>query len=66
MPDSTQVPVLLTVQEAADLLRVTKRTIYRLVAQSEIPYRRVKAGIRFEYYELLEWTKTTPNEPLRR
>lgn len=58
MPDSTQVPVLLTVQEAADLLRVHKRTIYRLVAHAEIPYRRVEAGLRFDYDELLEWTKT--------
>ena len=66
MSDATQVPVLLTVQEAADLLRVNKRTIYRLVAHSEIPYRRVKAGLRFEYYELLEWTKTAPAEPSRR
>jgi excisionase family DNA binding protein len=62
MPASTQIPVLLTVQEVADLLRVHKRTIYRLVAHSEIPYRRVKAGLRFDYDELLAWTKTTADK----
>ena len=48
--------VLLTAQEAADLLRVQRRSLYRLVQQQRIPYRRVGRAIRFERNELLAWT----------
>jgi excisionase family DNA binding protein len=49
--------VFLTAQEAADLLRVQRRSLYRLVQQQRIPYRRVGRAIRFERNELLAWTK---------
>jgi excisionase family DNA binding protein len=48
--------VFLTAQEAADLLRVQRRSLYRLVQQQRIPYRRVERAIRFERNELLAWT----------
>lgn len=50
-------PVLLTAQEAADLLRVQRRSLYRFVQQQRIPYRRVGRAIRFERNELLAWTQ---------
>ena len=50
--------VFLTAQEAAELLRVQRRSLYRLVRQQRIPYRRIGRAIRFERNELLVWTKT--------
>ncbi len=47
----------LTVQEVAELLRISVRTVYDMVSQRRIPYR--KAGDRtiFALDEILEWTK---------
>lgn len=58
LPRPAETPlVFLTAQEAADLLRVRKRSLYRLVQQQKIPYRRIGRAIRFERHELLAWTK---------
>ena len=54
---SQPAPILLTVSEAARLLRITTRSIYQMVAESRIPYRRVGRAVRFEQTELMEWTK---------
>jgi excisionase family DNA binding protein len=59
---STQAtPIFLTVSEAAKLLRITTRSIYQMVAESRIPYRRVGRAVRFEQTELMEWTKVQAN-----
>jgi excisionase family DNA binding protein len=58
---SQSVPVFLTVSEAARLLRITTRSIYQMVAESRIPYRRVGRAVRFEQTELMEWTKAEAN-----
>ena len=54
---SQPAPIFLTVSEAAKLLRITTRSIYQMVAESRIPYRRVGRAVRFEQTELMEWTK---------
>ena len=54
-------PIFLTVSEAAKLLRITTRSIYQMVAESRIPYRRVGRAVRFEQTELMEWTKGEAN-----
>jgi excisionase family DNA binding protein len=53
-------PRFLNVKEVAELLRIKTRTIYEMVSQGRIPYR--KAGDRtiFLLDEILEWTR--PNE----
>lgn len=53
-------PLFLDVKEVAELLRIKRRTIYEMVSQGRIPYR--KAGDRtiFLLDEILEWTQ--PNE----
>ena len=53
-------PKFLSVKELAELLRIKTRTIYEMVSQGRIPYR--KAGDRtiFLLDEILEWTR--PNE----
>ncbi|MBD0371124.1 MAG: helix-turn-helix domain-containing protein [Pyrinomonadaceae bacterium] len=55
LPDP--LPKFLTVAEVALLLRLSKRTVYDLVSQRRIPFR--KAGDRtiFDRDEILEWTK---------
>lgn len=58
MPDApmpAEGPIFLTVQEAADLLRLSKRAIYRLIAAQRIPYRRIGRSLRLEQHELLTW-----------
>lgn len=53
-------PQLLKVPELAVLLKVKPRTIYEMVAQGRIPYRRPKGSniLRFDLEEILEWTKS--------
>jgi excisionase family DNA binding protein len=53
-------PKFLDVKELAELLRIKTRTVYEMVSQGRIPYR--KAGDRtiFLLDEILEWTR--PNE----
>ena len=50
-------PKFLNVKEVAELLRIKTRTVYEMVSQGRIPYR--KAGDRtiFLLDEILEWTK---------
>ena len=50
-------PKFLNVKEVAELLRIKPRTVYEMVSQGRIPYR--KAGDRtiFLLEEILEWTR---------
>jgi excisionase family DNA binding protein len=50
-------PKFLNVKELAELLRIKTRTVYEMVSQGRIPYR--KAGDRtiFLLHEILEWTR---------
>ena len=50
-------PQFLNVKEIAELLRIKTRTVYEMVSQGRIPYR--KAGDRtiFLLDEILEWTR---------
>lgn len=47
--------MLLTVKDAARLLRTTDRQVYRWVDEGEIPYQRIRDQLRFNRTELLEW-----------
>jgi excisionase family DNA binding protein len=47
----------LSVQEAAELLRLSRRTLYGLVSQRAIPYRKAGRRLLFMESELVEWTK---------
>ena len=50
---------LLKVSEVAQLLNVKPRTIYEMVAQDRIPYRKPPGSniLRFDLDEVLEWTR---------
>jgi excisionase family DNA binding protein len=50
---------LLKVNDVAQLLNVKPRTIYEMVAQDRIPYRKPPGSniLRFDLDEILTWTK---------
>ena len=50
---------LLKVSDVAQLLNVKPRTIYEMVAQQRIPYRKPPGTniLRFDLEEILEWTR---------
>ena len=56
MPNS---PRFLKVAEVAELLKVKPRTIYEMVAQGRIPYRKPPGSniLRFDLEEIIAWTK---------
>lgn len=55
LPDP--LPKFLTVAEVAILLRLSKRTVYDLVSQRRIPFRKAGDRTLFDRDEILEWTK---------
>jgi excisionase family DNA binding protein len=55
---------LLNVSELAAFLKVKPRTIYEMVAQNRIPYRKPPGSniLRFDLDEIIVWTKTRNNK----
>ena len=53
-------PCFLTVLELADLLRVKPRTIYEMVAQKKIPFRKAGRRTLFLLEDVLQWTEQSP------
>ena len=56
-------PRFLKVAELAELMKIKPRTIYEMVAQNRIPYRKPKGSniLRFDLDEILAWTKGGTN-----
>jgi excisionase family DNA binding protein len=54
---ATVAPHFLTVPEVAALLRCRPRTIYTMVSQRRIPFRKAGRLLRFEAGEIDAWTK---------
>jgi len=50
-------PRFLNVKEVAELLRIKTRTVYEMVSQRRIPYRKVGDRTIFLLDEILEWTR---------
>ena len=60
---------VMTVREVAEYLKVKDRTIYRLVANGEIPGFKVGGSWRFRKTEIDQWTESNavgPNNPEER
>ena len=55
---------LLNVSELAAFLKVKPRTIYEMVAQNRIPYRKPPGSniLRFDLDEIIAWTKAGNNK----
>ena len=62
-PKIAKRPQLLKVSDVAQLLNVKPRTIYEMVAQDRIPYRKPPGSniLRFDLDEILAWTKARTN-----
>ena len=55
-PHRAPLPVLLTADEAADLLRTTRRAIYVMIARCQLPgVIRIRRRVLIRSAELLEW-----------
>lgn len=48
---------ILTVDEAADFLKLSKRSVYRLLKEGKIPGTKVMHKWRFERQQLTEWIR---------
>ncbi|MFA5118914.1 MAG: helix-turn-helix domain-containing protein [Candidatus Omnitrophota bacterium] len=49
---------IFTIEEAADFLRISKRSVYRLLKVGKIPARKVMHKWRFEREQLREWIRS--------
>ena len=52
-----KLPRFLRVEEVATLLRCKKRTIYDMVEQERIPFRKVGGRLLFDADEIVQWTR---------
>ena len=54
--DSSPLPMLLTVDEAADMLRTTRRAIYAMIARRQLPgVIRIRRRVLLRADDLLHW-----------
>jgi excisionase family DNA binding protein len=53
---STNPPKFLTVEEVAEMLRIKARTVYEMVSQNRIPFRKAGRRTVFLLDEILDWT----------
>src|ERR1051326_2791977 len=61
-------PQFLKVSELAAMLKVKPRTIYEMVSQRRIPYRKLPGSnlLRFDLDEIVAWTKAESRKRLHR
>ena len=57
VPVPEPLPKFLTVPEVAALLRLSERTVYDMVSQCRIPFRKAGDRTLFDRDEILEWTR---------
>lgn len=48
---------LMTPEQCAEFLGIKINTLYVMKSQGRIPYRKVGHLLRFDFYEIVEWTK---------
>ena len=65
-PDPYGLPPVLTVDEAAEFLRVSAKTVYAAVKAKELPGRRVGKRVVFLRDALLEWMQCNGSAGSRR
>lgn len=63
MSPQQDLPEILTMEQAAELLQVSVRTIQRLVKTGEIPGRQVGTQWRFHRDQLIDWVRGRDPEP---
>jgi excisionase family DNA binding protein len=58
----SKAPQFLTVEEIAEMLRLKPRTIYNMVSQRRIPFRKAGRQLLFDVGEIEEWTRSNAAE----
>ncbi len=58
--------IFLKVQEASDLLRTSKSTLYKMTMNSTIPHYKVGRGLRFKKEELIQFDELFDNQDLNK
>ncbi len=73
MPDAPMMPSngghgeeLLTVREAAKLLTISAKKLYRMAALGRVPHVRLGRSVRFRREDLERWIQQQSVHPLRR
>jgi excisionase family DNA binding protein len=64
-PAASSMARLMDVREAAEFLRMAPKTLYGLVSQRRIPFRKAGRRLLFLQSELLEWTRPQPDRRAR-
>jgi excisionase family DNA binding protein len=59
-------PNFMNVGETAEFLRIARKTIYGLVSQRRIPFRKAGRRLLFLESELVEWTRPTETRMQRK
>jgi excisionase family DNA binding protein len=62
MSNQISLPQFLTVEEVAELLRVSPRSVYDWVSQGVIPYHKAGRRTIFLLDEILDWTSKNNDE----
>lgn len=57
LPRPADMRRLFTVEEVAAMLQLEPRTIYNMVSQRRIPFRKAGRQLRFDLEEIEAWTK---------
>ena len=57
--------MLVTVDEAAAILRISRSTVYRLIAQRRLPFFRIGSGIRFRQDDLSAYLRSARTGAMR-
>ncbi len=57
MPANDTTPDVLTVDEAAALLRVSRDSVYEAASRGELPHRRIGRRVLFSRAALLDWLR---------
>jgi len=56
---------LLTVKEAADILNISRATIYLIMAESKLPYVKVRGGRRIRKEDLEMYIQKNTSKPVK-
>ena len=56
-------PMILTLEQAAELLQLSARTVQRMVSKGKMPGRRIGGQWRFDRDQLREWVRGADVEP---
>ena len=56
-------PIILTLEQAAEMLQLSARTVQRLVSKGQMPGRRIGGQWRFDRDQLREWVRGADVQP---